>query len=233
MKVNSVDIKKYNAKQLTVDIQPPTIAVNSEWLEGAAVPHEFPTEVKYGTLKLTLLFRGSGRNEIIRTMSNFLSLLTKRSELQLDGYKGIYIGDMVSSSVEKLKVSTKYILSLQFNGYMTDEEVVNVYKGLTSVKFTTLGTRNTPCVIDVLPQVSLQQYIISGFGENDIVISGLETGRIITIDAKKGTVTEDGINKFADCDIWEFPVLKAGQENVITYSSGHSHVTIHYSPKWL
>ena len=29
MKVNSVDIRKYNAKQLTVDIQPPPIAINS------------------------------------------------------------------------------------------------------------------------------------------------------------------------------------------------------------
>ena len=97
--MNGVDIRKYNAKQLTVDLQPPNIAVKSEWVEGAATPHEFQTQVQYGTLKLTVLFRGGGRSEIMRSVSEFLSLMVKRSELQLDGYKGIYVGDMTSDGL--------------------------------------------------------------------------------------------------------------------------------------
>ena len=31
MKVNGIDIRKYDAKQLTVDVQPPGINVNYEW----------------------------------------------------------------------------------------------------------------------------------------------------------------------------------------------------------
>lgn len=188
MKVNGIDIRKFNAKQLTVDLHPPNIAVKSEWVEGAAIPHEFQTQVQYGTLKLTILFRGSSRSEIIRSVSEFLSLMVKRSELQLDGYKGIYVGDMTSDGIEKTRIPTRYILTLQFNGYMTDTEVVNIYRGVPGAKFTTLGTREAPCIIEVMPLASMQRYVISGFGEDDIILSNLTKGEAVTIDGKKGTV---------------------------------------------
>ena len=89
MKVNGIDIRKYNAKQLTVDLQPPSFSANTEWLEGAATPHEFETEVQYGTLKLTILFRGSGRSEIVRTVSEMLALMTQRTELALEDRKSV------------------------------------------------------------------------------------------------------------------------------------------------
>lgn len=233
MKVNSVDIRKYNAKQLTVDFQPPSIAIKSEWVEGAPTPQEFDTQITYGSLTLELLFRGSGRNEIIRSISELLSLMTERCGLQLDGYKGTYIADLTSESIKKTKVATRYILTLKFNGYMTDAEVVNEYRGESHAKFTTLGTRDAPCIIEVMPQTDMQEYIISGFGEYDIIISNLEKGKAVIIDGKKGIVTQEGKNKFGDCDMWEFPVLKKKKENVIGFSSSHCDVTIRYSPMWL
>ena len=45
MKVNGIDARKYNAKQLTVEIQPPAVAVNYEWMTGALQPTEFETDV--------------------------------------------------------------------------------------------------------------------------------------------------------------------------------------------
>lgn len=233
MKVNGIDIRKYNAKQLTVDFQPPSIAIKSEWVEGAPTPQEFETQIKYGSLKLKLIFRGSGRNGIMRSISEFLSLMTERCSLQLDGYKGIYIADLETESIEKTKEATKYLLTLNFNGYMTDTEVVNEYHGETSARFTTLGTRDAPCIIEVVPQADMQEYTISGFGEYDIIISNLQKGKAVIIDGKKGTVTQEGKNKFADCDMWEFPVLKKKKENVIRFSSRHCDVTVRYSPMWL
>ena len=46
MKIDGIDIRKFNAKQLTVDIQPPKIAVENEWIDGAPVPLEFETFIK-------------------------------------------------------------------------------------------------------------------------------------------------------------------------------------------
>lgn len=58
MKVNGTDIRKYDAKQLAADVQPPSISVNYEWITGANVPTEFDTEVKMGHLKLSVYFKG-------------------------------------------------------------------------------------------------------------------------------------------------------------------------------
>ena len=168
MKVNSIDIRKYNAKQLTVDIQPPPIAANTEWVEGAPMPQEFDTQIQYGSLTLKLLFRGRGRNEIIRSISGFLSLMTQGSKLQLDGYKGDYIAYLQSENIEKTKAADRYILNLNFKGFMTDSEVVNEYRGESVARFTTLGTRDAPCVVEVMPQTDMQKYIISGFGQYEI-----------------------------------------------------------------
>lgn len=233
MRVNGIDAKTFDAKQLTVEIMPPKFAINSEWVEGAATPHEFDTEVQYGTLKMTVLFRGRNRNEINRKISEFLALFTSRCRLQLDRYKGTYIGDIKTNEIRKTESKKHYILSLEFDGYMTDAEVSNVYRNTYSARFTALGTRRTPCVIEILPTVDLQEYTITGFGEEPIVLSNLEKGKIVVIDGVKGLVTQDDVNKFADCDMWEFPILKNGKEYTITFSSNKCDVTVHYSPMWL
>ena len=61
------------------------------------------------------------------------------------------------------------ILTLQFNGYMTDTEVVNIYRGVPGAKFTTLGTREAPCIIEVMPLASMQRYVISGLDRKSVV----------------------------------------------------------------
>ena len=52
MKINGIDIRKYDAKQLTADVQPPSFSNSYEWLTGAALPTEFETEVQMGRLKI-------------------------------------------------------------------------------------------------------------------------------------------------------------------------------------
>ena len=46
MKINGIDIKKYDAKQLTADVQPPSFSNSYEWLTSAALPTEFETEIQ-------------------------------------------------------------------------------------------------------------------------------------------------------------------------------------------
>lgn len=101
MKINGIDIRKYDAKQLTADVQPPSFANSYEWLTGAALPTEFETEVQMGHLKLSIYFKGKDRNNIIRAASEFMSNFTKACKMELDGYKGTYIGFITSNDYEK------------------------------------------------------------------------------------------------------------------------------------
>ena len=104
MKINGIDIRKYDAKQLTADVQPPSFTNSYEWLTGAALPTEFETEVQMGHLKLSIYFKGKDRNNIIRAASEFMSNFTKACKMELDGYKGTYIGFITSNDYEKKNV---------------------------------------------------------------------------------------------------------------------------------
>ena len=94
-----------------------------------------------------------------------------------------------------------------------------------------MGTRDTPCVVEVYAKSTLTDYTIIGLGE-DIVVESLAAGKTVVIDAKTGLVTIDGANAFDKVDLWEFPVLKAG-ETALTFSNTKARVTIRYTPMWI
>ena len=232
MKVNGIDARKYDAKQLTVEVSPPSIAVNYEWLTGAKTPTEFETEVKMGHLKLSMYFRGKDRTTIIRTMSEFMANFTKSCILELDGYKGRFKGYMTADSYENTVSKQRKKLSLEFDGYFYDEEVEITFDGVTKGSFYLVGSRPAPCIMEVTAKTALTNYAISGFGSNDIIIETLAAGKTIVIDSMKGTVTLDGSTAFGMVDLWEFPAIRYG-ETALIFSDAHAAVKIRYNPMWI
>lgn len=231
MKINGIDIKKYDAKQLTADVQPPSFSNSYEWLTGAALPTEFETEVQMGHLKLSIYFKGKDRNNIIRAASEFMSNFTKACKMELDGYKGTYIGFITTNDYEKKNVKQRYIVNLEFDGFFVDDDLSITFDGKTSASFYKVGTRDAPCVVEVYAKSALANYTIAGLGE-DIVVESLAAGKTVVIDAKTGLVTIDGANAFDKVDLWEFPVLKAG-ETALIFSNAKARVTVRYTPMWI
>lgn len=231
MKINGIDIKKYDAKQLTADVQPPSFSNSYEWLTSAALPTEFETEVQMGHLKLSIYFKGKDRNNIIRAASEFMSNFTKACKMELDGYKGTYIGFITTNDYEKKNVKQRYIVNLEFDGFFVDDDLSITFDGKTSASFYKVGTRDAPCVVEVYAKSTLTNYTINGLGE-DIVVESLAAGKTVVIDAKTGLVTIDGANAFDKVDLWEFPVLKAG-ETALTFSNTKARVTVRYTPMWI
>lgn len=231
MKINGIDIKKYDAKQLTADVQPPSFSNSYEWLTSAALPTEFETEVQMGHLKLSIYFKGKDRNNIIRAASEFMSNFTKACKMELDGYKGTYIGFITTNDYEKKNVKQRYIVNLEFDGFFVDDDLSITFDGKTSASFYKVGTRDAPCVVEVYAKSALTNYTINGLGE-DIVVESLAAGKTVVIDAKTGLVTIDGANAFDKVDLWEFPVLKAG-ETALTFSNTKARVTVRYTPMWI
>lgn len=232
MKVNGIDVRKYNAKQLTVDVQPPSVSANYEWMTGAMLPTEFETDVKLGHLKLSVYFKGKDRSRIIRSMSEFMGNFTKSCEMELDGYKGKYKAFITKDDFEKTIKKSRYILNLEFDGFFFDDELEIVFDAKTSGTFFLVGSRKTPCVIEVYARSALADYRISGFGADDIIIETLAAGKTIIIDGIKGTVTLDGMSAFDKADLWEFPSIKSG-ETTLTFTNTKAKVTIRYKPMWI
>lgn len=232
MKINGTDIRKYDAKQLSVDVQPPSFSNDYEWLTGAALPTVFETEVQMGHLKLSIYFKGKDRNNIIRAASEFMMNFTKACKLELDGYKGAYIGFITSNDYEKKNVKERYIVNLEFDGFFVDDDLSIVFDGKTSASFYKVGTRDAPCVVEVYAKSTLTNYKIKGLGNDDIIIESLAAGNTVVIDAKTGLVTIDGVNAFDKVNMWTFPVLKTG-ETALTFSDTKARVTIRYTPMWI
>lgn len=232
MRVNGIDARKYDAKQLTVDIQPPSVAVNYEWMTGALQPTEFKTDVMMGHLKICVYFRGKDRNSIIRKMSEFMANFTTACDLELDGYKGKYRGFLTADDFEKTITKKRYRINLEFDGYFFDKEINITFDGVTSGSFVAAGSRKTPCIVEVYAKSALTNYTIKGLGEDDITIQSLASGQTITIDGIKGTVTASGANAFDNVILWEFPSIKTGGTS-LTFSNDKAKVTVRYCPMWI
>lgn len=232
MKVNGIDARKFDAKQLTADIQPPGIEVNYEWMHSALQPTEFKTDVAMGHLKLCVYFRGKDRNKIVRSMSEFMSHVTQACDLELDGYKGRYRGFLTDDDFEKTITKKRYKLNLEFDGYFYDDEITVVFDGATSGSFMMVGSRKTPCIAEVYAKSALTDYTIKGLGDEDITIQTLAAGKTIIIDGIKGTVTISGENAFNKVDLWEFPSLRTGG-TTLNFSNNKAKITIRYHPMWI
>lgn len=232
MKVNGIDIRKYDAKQLKADLQPPSLSVNYEWMEGALMPTEFETPVQMGHLKLSVYFKGKNRNSIIRTISEFMANFTKACDMELDGYKGKYKGFITADSCQKMKVKNRYILNLEFDGFLYDDEIEIIFDGKLSGKHYMVGTRETPCIVEVNAKENLDDYVISGFGRNEIIVEHAAAGETIVIDGMTGIVTSGETSAFDRVDLWEFPVLRTG-ETSLSFSSASACVKVRYKPMWI
>lgn len=232
MKVNGIDARKFDAKQLTVDIQPPAVAVNYEWLPGALQPTEFKTDVTMGHLKICVYFKGRDRNRIVRAMSEFMSHFTTACDLELDGYKGKYRGFLTSDDFEKTITKRRYKINLEFDGYFYDDEITVIFDGVTSGNFIMVGSRKTPCIVEVYAKSALTDYTIRGLGDDDIIIGNLASGRTVIIDGIKGIVTISGENAFDSVSMWEFPSIKTGGTE-LNFLNDKAKVTVRYHPMWI
>lgn len=231
MKVNGIDARKYNAKQLTAEVLPPSLAVDYEIVTGAALPTEFKTDMQLGKLKLCMYFRGKDRNSLIRNMSSFLENFTKASVIEVDGYKGKFKAYTTSSDYSKMKIKNRYQLNIVLDGYFFDDELEIECDGIKSKTIDRVGTRATPATIEIYAKKALNNYKIIGFAD-EIVIEQLAAGQTIIINGEEGRVTSNGLNAFASVDLWEFPII-TNKKTTLTFSSTDAVVLIRYKPMWI
>ena len=231
MKVNGVDSRKYNAKQLTAEVLPPSLSVDYEIVKGAALPTEFDTDIALGQLKLCMYFRGKDRNTLIRNMSAFLENFTKSSVLEIDGYRGKYRAFTSSSDFYKMKIKTRYQLNITLEGFFYDDELSYEYDGVGSATLIRTGTRKAPAIIEIYAKKDLENFKIIGF-DDDIIVKELASGHTIIIDGETGLVTSDGTNAFDTVDIWSIPAISACKMN-LSFSGTDASVKVRYKPMWI
>lgn len=101
--------------------------------------------------------------------------------MELDGYKGTYIGFITTNDYEKKNVKQRYIVNLEFDGFFVDDDLSITFDGKTSASFYKVGTRDAPCVVEVYAKSALTNYTITGLGEDDIIIESLAAGKTVKL----------------------------------------------------
>lgn len=88
MKVNGVDIARYNARQWNIEPGKRTVTNASEMLDGVSVPAMAAPIFGLREYTITIRIRGSSRTDIWNNASRILSLFRGVSEVELDGIGG-------------------------------------------------------------------------------------------------------------------------------------------------
>lgn len=88
MKVNGVDISRYNARQWNIEPGKRTVTNASEMLDGVSVPAMTAPSFGLREYAVTIRIRGGSRTEIWNNASRILSLFRGVSEVEMDGIGG-------------------------------------------------------------------------------------------------------------------------------------------------
>lgn len=234
MKIDSTDIRTFDAKQLTVDFEPPATSVAVDMFDGALIPSESETYTPLSGVRVGILFRGGSRNEIQRHVSDFNAALQKGVVLTLDGYERYFKGFMTGNTLSKTITPRRYTAEFTFTGYWFSDEVTLTWQGQHEMIFEAVGNRWTPCRVTITATEYIEEMRTNGFSD-EITISTIPTGATVIIDGETGLVTMDGANKFKDVWLMEFPYLKTGEgrRHHLIFSDKNAIVTLQYKPMWL
>lgn len=235
MKIDSTDIREFDAKQLSVEFTPPQTTVTVDMFEGALIPSESETYTPLSGITVEVLFRGKDRDEVMTHISDFNALLQKGVVLTLDGYRRKFKGFMTANAPEKTISKERYKSSFKFTGYWFSDEVSLNWQGAYEAIFEAQGNRATPCRLTITATEYIEQLRINGLSCGEIIIDTIPRGATVIIDGETGFATMDGENKFKDVSLMEFPYLTTGQEKEhhLIFSDNNALVTLQYKPMWL
>lgn len=232
MDVNGININLYGAIQLEVDIQNYKYKSEYTLLTNALNPVKLSTTETLKAIKVDILFKGNNRDEVLSNISRFMTLLKDEVIINLDGYNNSFKVYLENDSIEKKKSKRKYKLKLEFKGYSIKDEVVENINRINSKTIEMLGTQITPAIVEITPTTELADITIEGLADDPIVIKNLTANKTVILDGELQKATVDGVNKYGDTDMWDFPRLNPGT-NTITVNKNNCDIKIKYKPRYI
>lgn len=231
MIANGIDIlKTYDAILTGRDIQACNIVTFDKWLDDSFDPRVNNQKEGYSAITVKLLVEGSNEDDVLLKTSNIINIC-KKGELKFSDFNFSY-NISLEKHQEKLISEILYELTLNFKSTfkLSDEITINMNRE-TSKNINVEGNIKTPCIIEITPLLDTIDITISGLND-DIVIKNLKVNKKIIINSLEGTVLEDGINKFADTDFWEFPYLLPGV-NTIKINKDTCNINVKYKNRYI
>ena len=213
MIVNDIDIKKYGASVNSKLIQPAEIEIKKSKIGN--IYTQLSSEVGFKKITIKILFEAIDRNTAYKNISDFMANFIDETDIKFNNLEHYFHAYLTNSSIEDTEFDEWLYLNLELDGYEYGEEVVEVMEGVTEKTIFVKGNVETPCIVEITPKADLSEITLKGFGDDPIVVKNLVKGNTVVIDGIKGKVTCNGINKFGDVEMWEFPKLNLMRNDLI------------------
>lgn len=227
MYINNKSIKQYKARLLDLQILPSALQTDIFWGKDSLTPIiRDGISIKSKPLKLKVRFFGTNR-EISVNKSKLIDDISI-STLQFTKLNNEYCGYVVNVS---LSDKTHHYETIEIEMEVLEEEQENIVEFSKHITLHLQNTGKTPCILELTPTQNLADVTITGL-DDDITINNLTKGKKITIDGEKGTVLEEGKNKWPDYDSWSFPKLFPGENNIII-NKASVNAKLKYKARWI
>ena len=243
MIINGINLKQKYGKKIIIGqqtVRERSVITFTNWLDESDKPIEnTKPKVKFFDIEAEFIVIGSSKKDAEITASNIVADCIS-GDIKLDNMDMEFRGEMKEEKKEFLK-QWEYSLNITFQAWEKSEKEVSVKITEDVAVIDVDGNQVTPCIIEIIPKSDIISFKIGGVtrdsvtGEDEyIMIKNLSAGKKIVINGEDDTVLEDGMNKFADTEMWEFPSLLPG-ENILSFvsSSVPCDVTIKYKPRYI
>ena len=231
MQINGIDISTYGVTTYNRDIQTAEVVTYDDWLRNAANPTFVGQKEYFKKILITFVLKASTEQAVLENISNLIKLLEK-STILFDNLSFYYDCILTTSKITRYVPGTQQKLEVELkSGYAYKTALTNTISSVTTLAINVPGNLATPAIVTVTVPIATISLTINGLGRT-ITINNLHANTPVTIDGELCVVTENGVNKFAEIDMWGFPVLNPGA-NTITLSSANCTVSINYKPKYI
>lgn len=225
MYVNAKPITDYGCEITSRTILPADLQISTEW-----IPHAFGpiySKQSYGFKKIDvgLEMKATNAIELEKAKSNLANEL-KRAVIRFKDIDYLYDGYL--SSFGSAPVTTEWEdITISFTALCTKEEKTIQLNKVLLQTFTIEGNLEVPCIYEIKPLTSIIDFQI-----NEIKVHSLPINSTLIINGEDGTILLDGVNKFMDTELDEFPSLTPGV-NTVTINNVNCEIKIKYKPRFV
>ena len=231
MLINNIDISIFKARYSSKDIQSSDIIVKEEWFENSLIPLYLGKQETYKLIKVKLIIKDKDEESCLLNISNLVKQFEKCT-IKFDDLNYFY--DCTILNVNHVRVvKGLYTLDVGLkSGYAYKPTIIEVANRITSKTINVAGNTETPCIVEIVPSIDTIDIILDGFADDPIIIKNLKANKTVIVDGESQMVTVDGINKYGDTDMWDFPSLKPGNNN-LKFSRNNCDIKVKYKPRFI
>ena len=238
MIINGREIAYYGAKEWNVAPSFSAISNSSQWLAGTATPLLLNSEIGMKKFKVSVMLEGKSRQEIWKNAGRLITALLKPAKIEFDHFQNFFCMVLTNASYAELSLKKFHKATLELAGYEYGREVIVENTG-TRISTENTGNLPTPAVLAITPTIGKVSLTLTGLvhdrytlEDKPITISNLTDGKTIILDGETGLVTEGGVNKIGEVDMWGLPTLQPGY-NIIQMNQSGMEVEMRYKPRFV